>query len=91
MQALGRIEIKVTRIKLLGTLDALSSLGINRVSELPEKMLKGKAIENTIEYAFCLFPVSQDLRQLVLQILFESQHLDLRSERNLLKDLFQSH
>lgn len=51
VQRLGRIEVKILRVKLLGSHATSKGTNLKRVSELPEKMLKGKAIENTIEYA----------------------------------------
>ena len=51
VQSLGKIQVKVTRVELLGTFDKPSSSVIKRVSELPEKMLKGRSVDNTVEYA----------------------------------------
>lgn len=51
VQMLGRIEVKILRVKLLGSHSIPTGPNLKRVSELPEKILKGKAIENTVEYA----------------------------------------
>ena len=52
VQALGSIQVKITRVRLLGTYDTSPGRGTKRIAEVPEKMLKGRAIENTVEYAF---------------------------------------
>lgn len=51
VQALGSIQVEIIRVRLLGVYDASPGRGTKRISEVPEKMLKGRAVENTVEYA----------------------------------------
>jgi len=50
MQKLGQIQLKLVRVRHGKTVKTPTTV-LNRVGEVSEKVMKGKAIANTVEYS----------------------------------------